>query len=209
MDILVSYVTGQQFRLEGISIDTLLAPFVDKRLLPWKDLFSNSTLFPINAILGTETDYEATNDDIVKFLDQALETLPQFKEAKVAWRNGDKDNTIKCFQKLKTSNVMSWVKCAEKILVKLDNSNNDNPSNQNSEEITTEIQSLCKSTNFFNALVSDKKPSFELSFSGTLHCEACLVSLIAETSLASEDISAWMKVSQVSDLFLSSESHFL
>jgi hypothetical protein len=56
------------------------------------------------------------------------------------------------------------------------------------------------STNFFTALVNDKESAFQ-SFSGTLHCEACLASLLAETSLASKDISARMKASPVSTHF--------
>ena len=85
---------------------------------------------------------------------------------------GDKDATIRCFQNLTTSKVKSWMKCTEKMLVKLNDLNNDNPSDVWSKEITTKIKSVCKSTMFFAAQAKDN------SFSGTLHCEACLVSSV-------------------------------
>ena len=199
VDILVSYVTSR--KIDSISINILVAPFVDKKLLPWKDLFGDSTLLPAPAVPGTEGK-QASNNEILTFITTALAMLPKIKEAERAWNNRDKRNTTICFQTLKTSNVKSWVKCAEKILVKLED---DNLSDQTSGEITSEIQSLRKSTFFFDALV---EPKFS-SFSGTLHCEACLASLLAESPLASKDILARMEVSQVSDLFLSSESHLL
>jgi hypothetical protein len=199
VDILVSYVTSR--KIDSISINILVAPFVDKKLLPWKDLFGDSTLLPAPAVPGTEGK-QASNNEILTFITTALAILPKIKEAERAWNNRDKRNTTICFQTLKTSNVKSWVKCAEKILVKLED---DNLSDQTSGEITSEIQSLRKSTFFFDALVEPKLSSF----SGTLHCEACLASLLAESPLASKDILARMEVSQVSDLFLSSESHLL
>jgi len=196
ISVLVGYVTGPEFNCEAISIEIVVAPRVEPILLPWRTLFSDATLFPITTPLDFPLTGTTTNAAILKFLNQALETLPQFKVARDAWSRGDKDATIRCFEKLMTSKVKSWVKCAERMLAMLSN-------DSFSDDITTEIQSMCKSTAFFDALAADK------GFSGTLHCEACLASLLAKDSLASKEILARMKVSQVSDLFLSPESHFL
>ena len=197
VDILIQYVT--KYPIGSISIDILLPPFVDKKLLNWQLLFSDPKLFPAQAVLGNEGK-SATNPEILTFLTEALTMLPTIKAAQEAWNMGNRDHTTNCLKTLKTSNVTSWVKCAENILVKLENNNSLD------EEIDAEIDSFSRSTQFFDALA---KPHFELTFSGTLHCEACLASLIADSSLANGDLLAKMKVSQVSDLFLLSESHLL
>lgn len=191
VDILISYVAKHRF--EGVSIDILLAPTVDKRSLPWKDLFSDPKLLPAPAGASTQ------NKDILAFLTESLENLGPIKDAEWAWTaNKDKAGTISCLEKVQASNVTSWVKCADKILVKL---NAKELSDQMSAEITAEINSLNTSTLFFDALVPPKRPlTFESSFPGTLHCEACLASLMADSSLANEALLAQMKVSQVSDL---------
>jgi hypothetical protein len=189
VDILISYVT--KYPIEGVSIDVLLAPAVDNQSLPWKDLFSDPKLLPTPAGASTQ------NEDILAFLTKGLEKLHEIKDAQWAWTtNKDKDSTISCLEGLQTSNVTSWVKCADKILVKL---NADDLSDQMSAEITSEIDSLSTSALFFDAL-AQSRPTFESSFPGTLHCEACLASLMADSSLADENLLAQMKVSQVSDL---------
>jgi len=199
VDILVAHVTGPSFPYEDISIEILVAPKVSKEFLPWRDLFAGTILPTPPPILGAPN---PTNDDILQFLEASLSHASQFKNALLAYEKGDKKQTIKCLKLLQTSNVTSWVKCAERVLAKLEDKN---PLSDFSTQITREIQAACSSTEFFTVLV--KTSAFH--FSGTLHCEACLASLLTENSLASKDILARMKVSQVFDLSLSTESHFL
>jgi len=174
---------------------------VDKKLLEWRLLFSDPTLFPAQAVPGNEGK-SATNSEILIFLTEAVNMLPTINAAHGAWLKGNKELTASCLNTLKTSNVTSWVKCAEILLVMLENDNSSK------KAIKAEFDSLRMSMRFFDALRT--KPDLEqLTFTGTLHCEACLASLIADSSLANEHLLAKMEVSQVSDLFLLSESHLL
>jgi hypothetical protein len=204
ISVLVGYVTGPEFKYDAISIEMVVDQHVDLDILPWRTLFSNPKLFPTTSTEDArfnEINYATTNAEILNFLNEALETLPQIESARSAWDKGDKVTTIECFKKLKTSKVKSWEKCAEEMLVKL---GNDSPSDVITTEITTKFQSLRKSTAIFDALAKDEK------FKGALHCEALLASLLTKTPHdASEDILEQMKASQLSDLFLSPGSHFL
>jgi hypothetical protein len=199
VDILATYVTGKSFPYQDISINIMVPPDSTQEFLPWQNLFVESTLPTPATILGVPN---ATNDDIFQFLTGALQSLPQFQRAKAAWSKRDIKVTKACFESLKTSNVKSWVKCAMRVLDLL---KDDNLPDDTVEEITTEINSALKSISFFAGLAKISTSKFK----GSLHCEASLASLLTETSLASQDILARMKVSQVSDLFLSTESHFL
>ena len=200
VDILAAYVAGKSFPFKDISISIMVPPHLTQELLPWRDLFVESTLpTPADTIPDVP---KATNDDILLFLNEALQTLPQFGKARAAWNKRGMEATKTCFEVLKTSNVKSWKKCATRVLDMLAV---DNLSDDAVKEITTEIETAYKSTLFFSALNKTSNSNFK----GSLHCEAALASLLTEASLASKDILARMKVSQVSDLFLSTESHFL
>ena len=183
---------------------------MDNRLLPWQELFLNSNLFPIHTNLDplagigitdgvitnvSITDSSISNTNILDFLCKALETSSEAEKAKEAWNRKDINTTIKCLETLQTSNLMSWVDRTKKLLVTL-NHLNSRPGDDLFNVISAEIQSLCDGTKFFNTL-NDNKP-----FTGTLHCEACLASLLTGTTSAIKDILAQMEVSYISNLFL-------
>ena len=161
---------------------------------------TNSTLAGIGITDGVITNVSITvssisNTNILDFLCKALETSSEAEKAKEAWNRKDVNTTIKCLETLQTSNLTSWVDCTKKLLVTL-NHLNSRPGDNLFNVISTKIQSLCNGAKFFNTL-NDNKP-----FKATLHCEACLVSLLAETTSARKDISAQMEVGYISNLFL-------
>jgi len=206
ISILVNYVTGPEFKHDGISIEIVVPPPLVQGILPWQSLLSDSTLFP--TLSAPSLNVIVTNAKIKEYLDEALLIFPQFELAQKAWNDGDKAATINCFEELKEAKVKSWVMWAEAMIAKLKGNNSpyvwsNDGSDTWAKGIATEIEASRKSTAFFAALANNK------DFGGTMHCEACLASLLTEGSLVSKDILARMKVSQVSNLFLSPESHFL
>jgi hypothetical protein len=216
ISILVNYVTGPEFKHDGISIEIVLPPpSVVRDILPWQSLLSDPKLFPQTTQDAHSPDNIkiVTNAEITKFLTESLAVFPQFKLAKKEWKNGQKPATIKCLKKLKEAKIESWVKWAETMMTKVESDDSeffwdntldsDDSENMWASGIDREIKNACESTAFFAALEENEK------FGGTIHCEACLASLLTESSRASEDILARMKVTQLSNLFLSPVSHFL
>jgi len=201
VDILVGYVTGPQCRHDTISTQILVAPPVDQSLLPWRELFTDSTLFPTKTVCDPPG---KDNAAILEFLNKALEPSSKAKAVKTFWRKQDLKNTIKNLEKVKSSDLLGWKECATNLLVKLKGLTSlPELDSDLFREVSDDIQALWDSARFFSSLCNTQ------SFSGTLHCEACLASLLGETKLDSKGISARMKVGYVSNLFLSSVSHFL
>ncbi|KAJ3517712.1 hypothetical protein NLJ89_g341 [Agrocybe chaxingu] len=179
VDILIRFVTGPHFQSPTISVNILVAPPVDQTLLPWRELLADSTLLP------TDASDKVSNADILEFLDGVLETLPNIKKAIRTCKAKDIPGTIKCLEALADSDVglASWKKCANEMLVKL-----RSVPEPSFDETSAKLQSLSESAAFFNAL-----SLFDGRFSGTLHCEAYLASLLAGF-VGGEEISAQMQV---------------
>src|SRR6267143_958257 len=117
VDILVGYVTAPEFQHNTISTQILVAPPVDQSLLPWRELFTDSTLFP------TKTVCDASGKDnavILEFLNKALEPSSKAKAVKTFWRKQDLKNTIKNLEKVKSSDLPGWEECATNLIVKLE-----------------------------------------------------------------------------------------
>jgi len=202
VDILVGYVTGPQFQHNNISVQILVAPPVDQSLLPWRELFTDSTLLPTKTIWDPLSGKD--NAAILEFLNKALEPSSKAKAVKTFWRRQDLKNTIKNLEKVKSSDLPGWEECATNLIVKLEGLTSPPELDSNLfREVSDDIQALWDSARFFSSLCNTQ------SFSGTLHCEACLASLLNKTENESKEISEQMKVGYVSNLFLSSVSHFL
>jgi hypothetical protein len=211
VNILVQYFAGAGSHYDNISAKIVVAPPVDKCLLPWQELFTDPKLFPT----GIEWDdpranANISNANILEFLDNALETSSQVKSAKTAWSKRDLKNTNLALKSLKSSNVLGWSIHAEKLLEKLKQLKSpeaaikpkrklveEGPDNNKLfHEITEGIQSLSESAMFINSLVDGQ------IFLGTLHCEVCLASLLSEKATVSEGVLEQMHVGYVSNLFL-------
>src|SRR6266567_1047044 len=206
VDILVGYITGPEFQHSTISIQILVAPPMDQDLLPWRELFTDSTLFPTETVWDPPSDKPnaaITNADIHKFLNKAVAPSSKAQTLKKQWSGKRLDSTMKSLEDLKSSNLPGWGEYATKLLAKLQGFK-DPPESGSAmyHEISEDIQALLESTKFFASL--DDTPGF----SGTLHCEACLASLLDKNATVSKAILDQMEVGYISNLFLSSESHF-
>jgi hypothetical protein len=186
VDILVKYVTGLEFPYRSISIQRLVSPPVDNTLLPWQELFTNPELFPTKNEQGNYS--TKSNDEILEFLQNASknpnQSLKWAKAAKKLWvhRNFDVENTKFQINQLKKSSALpGFKKCAEKLYDMLDcyhksQSDSESPGTVTLiSDITHLIQSLCDNADMF---VKMNKMNDTPNFTGTLHCEACLASLL-------------------------------
>lgn len=200
VDILFQHFARPYLQHQTISLQILVAPPVDNALLPWRELFSTAH-FP------TKTGNPfITNDDIVRFLDEGISADPQALRCRVkgiqsCWNKLDKHAAVKNkyavrmvkneVKRLSSCKLSSWSECESKLTDLLDKWQ---PKDALVEaNIDNMIQSMSDSTDFFEKL----KNTNEQSFSGTLHCEACLASLLGSETNNTEryrEILTQMKV---------------
>ena len=180
--ILAKYVTRSDldFHTQSISLQILVAPSTDKALLPWRELFTDSKLFPT----GNEVD-SVTNDDILIFLGSAANSNTKqcllIKAVGRAWADKNKELTLNNLRKLEgilpVSETSSWLVAARRLVQTITDHYENPPADEGDEgdklsKIAHTIESLYDSGRFF-AFLSEKN-----DFKGTLHCEACLTSLL-------------------------------
>ena len=210
-DILITYVTGPNFVHDNISIQVLFAPPVDQCLLPWRELLADLTFFPTTTTATSPHKSQAsiTNDKILEFLSNGFAHSILIKGIKMQWnRSGGLTTrdvrTIKpALQKLTKSSFKDWKASAAKGFQALDNSASlPHLESEEFHKIIEDINSLVASSMLFASLDASQRV-----FKGTLHCEACLASLLDDTVTFSEDILAQMKVGCITDLFLLLKSH--
>ena len=189
-DILLTYVTGPSFVHHTISIQVLVAPPVDERLLPLKELLNDPTLFPTTTTAASPHNSQATitNREILEFLEEGFKHSSHVKGINTRWtKRGQNPSNIKTIkgvlEDLKISRFEGWSLSATKLLDAL------NASPIDSSKITEDIESLWASCAFFTSLEKSQR-----KFKGTLHCEVCLASLLDETATFSGEILAQMKV---------------
>jgi hypothetical protein len=204
-DILITYVKGPSFIHHAISIQVLVAPPVDQRLLTLKELLDDPTLFPTM----TESQANIPNAEILEFLNNGFLSSSLVKGIKKRWRRSITGPTKKDVNEIKSAlvNLKSscWSESATKLLKTFENS--VIPPTLESEEfskISEDIDSLWASCMFFASLDAARK-----KFTGTLHCEACLASLLDETATFNGDILAQMKVGMHHKLVLIIRVSFL
>ena len=214
VEILVNYFTGPSCPRDAISIHILVPPYVDKRLLPWRELFNDSTLFPTKTTwdpLSVPASGNITNAGILQFLNNALgnasDSHTRASAVIASWAKRDLVLTIKNLENLKSSKLPGWKESATRLLDMLKELQ-DMPElgSELDLDISNDIAAISQSGRFFSTLASIKP---EQDFRGALHCEACLASLLRQTANVSEGLVAQMKVGYFSISFLSPESHFL
>jgi hypothetical protein len=153
-----------------ISLRILVAPPVDRALFPWRQLL-DSTHFPTESYRNLRI----TNGQILDFLKNAVTTTETVKSVMKIWTNQLRQNQASKtridaeVQKLTASKLPGWSASAEELAKML---NKWKPGEVSiGKEITDMIQSLHDSVILFEG--------FErTTFSGTLHCEACLASVL-------------------------------
>ena len=197
--ILTKYVTGDHLKFRSdsdsrvpISIRILAPPYVDDKLLPWRDLFTNDNLFPSTSSSNVGSG-ERSNAEILEFLEKGMKDIPKWTSAiegaKKAWAANKVDETIEQIQLLGKAPLPGWDTTAKNLLRMLQQPTKE----QFTSVITDTIYALSESTWLFTFLNSkDNK------FKGALHCEASLASLISHSG----DRADWDADSKCADLLM-------
>jgi hypothetical protein len=173
VEILVRFVTSQSFPYNHISVEILLAPRTDNNLLPWRELFTKNYIPQSGAKQLSST---VTNQQIQDFLETNILLVSEVQTAQDAldaWSRSELLKTCQVLNELTKSHKKDVESKAMTILELLPKKlKNRDP------KITQELQALRNmmvqppgSNDFFLNLDSKK-------FTGTLHCEACLASLL-------------------------------
>ena len=210
VDILVGYVTGPTFKHSAISIQILVAPPLDHDLLAWPELFNDERFFPTVTVLDPPNNNAMAGIDnagILDFLNKTLKASSQARNLQALWGKNQRNATVKILETFKSSKVPGWEECATKLLDKLKELSGP-PGLDNSDmyrEVSDDIDSLCQSTKFFASL--HQTQGFT-GFSGTLHCEASLASLLGKNPTVSKGILDQMEVGYFFNLFYH-QSHSL
>jgi hypothetical protein len=163
VDILVRHFDRSRSR---VSLQLLVMPPVDTALLTIQKLIK-SHHFPTEGPVDSDSD--SSNDDILKFLDDGTKAKKMATDVQKTWnkvlKSGSRQSSTNfrnSLQRLSDFNTDLW-------------SAQDLRKNDSSEtEINTMVEKLIDATKFFENATSD--------FSGTLHCEAYLASLLSHQS---------------------------
>jgi len=179
--ILDEYVTGPTFKDRRISLKILVVPSTDKALLPWRELFTDSKLFPTQH----EADHlPTTNDEILQFLEFAASPdmigySNSINAIKTGWDQKNKDAIIQSLATLdklfSNAQKYGWCNSASNLTAMIndfDFSAKPSSSDKLSDKITNRIESLADTGKFFAFMRK------RIEFRGRLHCEACLASLL-------------------------------
>ncbi|KAF8952139.1 hypothetical protein BDZ97DRAFT_1745881 [Flammula alnicola] len=188
VEILVRYVTLQHFPYDSISIDILVAPPTDSALLPWSELFTDYKFLPKTGAIKPLS--SITNDDIKNFLLNGIFIASNVKDTAVHAQNALKgwrfpqpeyQKTYQALQNLATSidkNVREKATIALEKIQEWKRLKDDHLKNALANEIAKEIKSL----HGMSDELSDSDRFFlnlnNKLFTGTLHCEACLATLL-------------------------------
>jgi hypothetical protein len=213
VDVLDIFVDKKGIPFNTIDIKLLVTPPVSQDLLPWEELFKSNFI----SIDGPEEELSYNNDSILKFLQTNStlnfgDALVYVNKIKTDYTSGNISNLKNSVNRLKTSKNQlppGWKKWAEDLHLKLETL--DQTLTQSAwvgEDIESLISSHTHLKKFFKFLHQLKSSQF----SGKLHCEAILATLlklakdgIDDDSVNGEygDILAELKVCcPVSNLFL-------
>ena len=182
IETLVNFVNGSKFPYETISIKILVAPTTSPIALPWSELFTDPRLFPIKDALNPRI--STTNTEISQFLETAIddaqflhETHTFATKALASWRKnelkGVRQHLASMIDIEKSSDRNEFLKKSREMF------KSGFPTSIFSEtDLDKRMTEICErypkppiSIQFYRDLNNTK-------FSGTLHCEAYLASLL-------------------------------
>jgi hypothetical protein len=211
--ILTGYISHTPLPNKAISFKVLVTPRVDQAFLPWSDLLTDSRLFPA----ADPSENHKSNEEILQFLNDGLVSV------KTANTNEKHGRSIMKFWK-KASGYAGYEQIVEnltalkpaykedidEILALLSTWKKPQLNNsQATDEITGKLHSL------YGKLTAKKNSvcfpiDLEMKFSGSLHCEAGLASILhkgTRDSMRADEYQDLLKETEVnyhfSDLSLS------
>lgn len=188
--IILTRYSSSQTLPKIISVNILLTPRVDEACLSFTELLNDPNLFPITDLSGKLD--PTSNDEILKFFTNA------FKLSEAATKNQKTVQSIKNIwmtrdsKKFRANVICGELKNLAKLLPDDDKVKKvldqllqwkKDPQSVPVEGITDQIDSLCgELTAKMNS--ASLPIDSETKFSGTLHCETCLASILHERTRA-------------------------
>jgi len=190
MHVLGRHFAGPHSEYQTISFKILVAPYVDKTLVSWNTLLT-SPHFPAGD--QDPTNKDPTNKEIVQFLTDSISANPSkalgsAKALSTFWEKlnketveVDKEKRRKQFERVKQEvrylrklKLPGWSEHADNLEGWLEQWQSSNDP-QLESNIAEKIKLLIYSARFFQSFAQATNSD---SFKGTLHCEACLASLL-------------------------------
>ena len=212
VEVLVTFFTVPSCPYETVSVHIFSVQHGGKKLLPWRQLLQDSTIFPTQTIrnpLSKQPVPQTSNKTMLEFLDSINDSdYQQAKRFIASWNECNLSSINANLEKLKTSKLPGWAESSMRLLHKLKGLESlPKMDTKLHLEITEDFRAIEDSYCFVAALISTSTDS---DFGGTMHCEACLASLLfGAAPHVSKDLLEQIKVHYISSSFLSPESHFL
>jgi hypothetical protein len=192
--ILTGYASQSPLPYKTVSFKILVYPRVDQAFLPWSDLFSDSRFIPQAQAIADATGrpgIHKSNEEILKFLNDGLKSVKtsnaiekQGRSVMKIWKNSSKyagyEQTVQKLTALKPAYKDD--SDIDEILALLSTwKKNQLINSQATDEITGKLHSWygkVKSTAEKNSVSFPIDSGNCRDFSGTLHCEAGLASIL-------------------------------
>jgi hypothetical protein len=234
IEILVSFVNEAGLSYETISIKILVPPTTSPDVLPWSELFTNPNLFPTFDVLNPNM-ITKSNAEIKRFLDEAIEnaryTLESYmcaKKAQDSWTSGNfvgAREALLILTKISpspTTPLQPETDVSPEMLRSLVNQfiflqkKNKYPANTNRREenlkqwraIDEQMEKLCAIYCKPSAMDMFYLGFDNENFSGTLHCEAYLASLLDNFTQYFEIDSTYVEKQTLEGMKVDPLSHF-
>ncbi|PPQ95715.1 hypothetical protein CVT26_008358 [Gymnopilus dilepis] len=175
---LVQYIEGLSPVCKNFACQILVSRPPDKALISWRELLTDA-----NITSSPSQDSKSSSVEVgrlIQFCDAAvrsncLESSCWAESARTSWAAGDLQKTIEDVRNLANSTLPKWREYADTLLCILQDKEALESETERSY-ISEAMDLLCAIAQFFTFLWDLDKQIFE--FSGTLHCEACLVSVL-------------------------------
>jgi hypothetical protein len=224
IEIIIQYVWSSSFRYKKISAMTLVAPSTSTTLCSWKEVIED--YLPEPDLTSLSSSFTTSNQELFIFLqenrDKALlakKIFPLADQALNLWNeHNDPGFTIRVLHtKLSEighfggASVWETVCSILEALRQWDKGKDE----ESTQKITSGIQGLYGRFFYIPAGASFFTNLENLKFKGTMHCAACLASIIYNATRSVPDDNRYaevlkqMAVIMFSDLFLSLPSPFL
>ena len=217
VEILFGFFNSPTCPFNAISVCVLSTQVMGKQSLWLQDIISDKDLkFPTETIWTPRPSQsgpppaDMTNIEILKHFDGLFKSEKgfqlKFNALIKGWDAMDYKSITNSLDALKPFKFPGWEEPITRLLDKLTQLGYmPEKSNTSYLGLLPDYMALSQSYRFYAALQS---PS-EAAFRGSLHCEACLASLLVGNANVSDTLAKDMEVCYFSSSFLSLESHFL
>ena len=209
VEVLVAFFASPNCPYDTISVQLLETSHGGQDLLKWQELLEDDTLFPTTTTMDGSDVIDpstVTNNAIIEWLCSNIGAHELAKPLVGSWSNCGIGPVISSLKNLQSSKVPGWKESATRALHQLEGLKElPRDGDKLYPEIYREVLSISQSYAFYVALASKTKDS-KGDFKGTMHCEACLASLLFKDANVHNSLPEQMKVRYFSGSFFFHQS---